>query len=67
VTHPDFCNSVLARALGEQGINVWSGHNYAYEVARYLGLDESEGVLRIGSRISTRARKSSTSSQHCGN
>ena len=38
----------LVRALGEQGINVWSGHNYAYEVARHLGLDEAEGVLRIG-------------------
>jgi selenocysteine lyase/cysteine desulfurase len=48
VTHPDFRNSSLARALGEQGINVWSGHNYAYELARYLGLDENEGVLRIG-------------------
>jgi selenocysteine lyase/cysteine desulfurase len=48
ITHPDFRNSLLARALGYEGINVWSGHNYAYEVARYLGLDESEGVLRIG-------------------
>ena len=47
-THPRHRNSALARALGEQGINVWSGHNYAYEVARYLGLDENEGVLRIG-------------------
>ena len=48
ITHPRHRNSVLARELGERGINVWSGHNYAYEVARYLGLDESEGVLRIG-------------------
>lgn len=48
VTHPDFRNSELARALGEQNINVWSGHNYAYEVVRHLGLDENEGVLRIG-------------------
>ncbi len=48
ITHPDFRNSELARALGEQGICVWSGHNYAWEVARYLGLDEKEGVLRIG-------------------
>jgi len=47
-THPDHRNSELARALGEKGINVWSGHNYAYEVARFLGLDEREGVLRIG-------------------
>ena len=30
------------------GINVWSGHNYALELARYLQLDEADGVLRIG-------------------
>jgi selenocysteine lyase/cysteine desulfurase len=47
VTHPHHRPSALARALAEQGINVWSGHNYAYEVARHLGL-EQEGVLRIG-------------------
>jgi cysteine desulfurase family protein (TIGR01976 family) len=56
VTHADFRNSFLARELGAQGINVWSGHNYAYEVARYLGLDEEEGVLRIGlAHYNTRA------------
>ena len=27
---------------------MWSGHNYAYEVVRHLGIDEREGVLRIG-------------------
>jgi selenocysteine lyase/cysteine desulfurase len=48
VTHPRHANTVLARALAQQGINVWSGHNYALEVARALNLDESEGVLRIG-------------------
>ncbi len=48
VTHPAVKNSELARRLGDEGINVWSGHNYAYEVAQHLGLDESEGVLRIG-------------------
>ncbi len=48
ITHARHRNSEIAGALGRQGINVWSGHNYAYEVARYLGLDESEGVLRIG-------------------
>lgn len=47
-THPRHRNSDLARSLGEADINVWSGHNYAYEVARFLGLDEREGVLRIG-------------------
>ena len=48
VTHPRHRNATLARALASQGINVWSGHNYALEVARLLGLDEKEGVLRIG-------------------
>jgi cysteine desulfurase family protein (TIGR01976 family) len=48
ITHPRHRPSSLAQALAAQGINVWSGHNYAYELARYLGLDEQEGVLRIG-------------------
>ena len=48
ITHPRHRSSSLAQALAAQGINVWSGHNYAYELAKYLGLDEQEGVLRIG-------------------
>ena len=48
ITHLRHRSSSLAQALGAQGINVWSGHNYAYELAKYLGLDEAEGVLRIG-------------------
>ncbi len=48
VTHPRHANTALARSLADQGINVWSGHNYAMEVARALQLDEREGVLRIG-------------------
>lgn len=48
ITHPRHANTALARALADQGINVWSGHNYALEVARALKLDEREGVLRIG-------------------
>ncbi|HEX3849088.1 MAG TPA: cysteine desulfurase-like protein [Steroidobacteraceae bacterium] len=48
ITHSHHRPSSLAQALAAQGIYVWSGHNYAYEVARYLGLDEQEGVLRIG-------------------
>jgi cysteine desulfurase family protein (TIGR01976 family) len=47
-THTRVRNSVLAEACAGQGINVWSGHNYAYEVVRHLGLDEEDGVLRIG-------------------
>jgi cysteine desulfurase family protein (TIGR01976 family) len=48
VTHPRHRSSELARALAGQRINVWSGHNYALEVVRRLGIDEREGVLRIG-------------------
>jgi cysteine desulfurase family protein (TIGR01976 family) len=48
LTHPRHTNRRLAQALAELGINVWSGHNYALEAARHLGLDESDGVLRIG-------------------
>ncbi len=48
VTHPRHANSALARALAGRGINVWSGHNYALELSRALGLDDREGVLRIG-------------------
>ena len=48
MTHATRRNAELARSLAAQGINVWSGHNYAYEFARYLGLDEVDGVLRIG-------------------
>jgi cysteine desulfurase family protein (TIGR01976 family) len=47
-THARQRNSMLAKALATKGINVWSGHNYALEVVRHLGLDEQEGVLRIG-------------------
>ena len=47
-THTRQRNSIVAKALAAQGINVWSGHNYALEVVRHLGLDEREGVLRIG-------------------
>ena len=38
----------VAKALGAEGIYVWSGHNYAYEVVRHLGIDEIAGVVRIG-------------------
>ena len=40
--------AALARSLADDGIFVWSGHNYALEVVRHLGIDETQGVLRIG-------------------
>jgi len=38
----------LAAGLAERGIFAWSGHNYAYGIARQLGLDMEDGVLRLG-------------------
>jgi cysteine desulfurase family protein (TIGR01976 family) len=38
----------IAQALGEQGFQVWNGHNYALDPVRELGLLEKSGVLRIG-------------------
>lgn len=38
----------IARALAERNIFVWSGHNYAVEVVRRLGLDDAGGVVRVG-------------------
>jgi selenocysteine lyase/cysteine desulfurase len=37
----------IARALAAQNIFVWSGHNYALEIYRTLGL-EASGGLRVG-------------------
>ncbi|MDH3261383.1 MAG: cysteine desulfurase-like protein [Acidimicrobiia bacterium] len=38
----------VQRRLGERGIFVWSGHYYAVEVMRRLGLLEAGGLVRIG-------------------
>ena len=38
----------IARALAEHNIFVWSGHNYALEAARALGILESGGAVRVG-------------------
>lgn len=47
-THDNHPPDSIARALGEQNIFVWSGHNYGLEPARALGLLEGGGVVRIG-------------------
>jgi cysteine desulfurase family protein (TIGR01976 family) len=47
-THPARDPHGVAKALGDEGICIWSGHNYAYEVVRHLGIDETAGVVRIG-------------------
>lgn len=38
----------LARELAGEGIFVWSGHNYAWEVVHQLGISADQGVVRIG-------------------
>lgn len=51
----------IAMRLADEGICVWSGHNYAYEVVRQLGLDEEQGVVRVGlSHYNTEAEVDAT-------
>jgi cysteine desulfurase family protein (TIGR01976 family) len=38
----------IAAKLATENIFVWSGHNFALEVVRSLGIDEDQGVVRIG-------------------
>ena len=38
----------VAGRLAEAGVNVWSGDNYAWELAGALGLRESGGAVRAG-------------------
>ena len=38
----------VAEALGRRNFFVWSGHNYAVEVAKALGIFEAGGAVRIG-------------------
>jgi cysteine desulfurase family protein (TIGR01976 family) len=38
--------SEVARRLAEQGIAVWAGDNYAYELMRRFGLSDSGGAVR---------------------
>lgn len=47
-THPGISTHAIATALAAEGIYAWSGHNYAFEAARHLSLDENEGVVRLG-------------------
>ena len=38
----------LAELLAGEGIFVWSGHNYAWEVVHQLGIPADQGVVRVG-------------------
>jgi cysteine desulfurase family protein (TIGR01976 family) len=38
----------IVRPMNAEGIFVWSGHNYAWEVVHQLGIPTDQGVVRIG-------------------
>ena len=44
-THERHAPAAIAKALAHRNIFVWSGHNYALEAARALGID---AAVRIG-------------------
>ncbi len=46
--HDESSPAQIARALADKNVFVWSGHNFALEVVRSLGIDEAQGVVRIG-------------------
>ncbi len=46
-THDTIPTHAFAQALADQEIFVWSGHNYALEPVRQLGLSEATGVVRL--------------------
>jgi cysteine desulfurase family protein (TIGR01976 family) len=38
----------IAKGLAERNVFAWNGHNYALELARTLGIEDSGGAVRIG-------------------
>ena len=48
ITHDKKTPDEIAKSLSDKNVFVWSGHNYAFEVVRQLGIDEDTGVVRIG-------------------
>ncbi|MDH5622570.1 MAG: cysteine desulfurase-like protein, partial [Gammaproteobacteria bacterium] len=47
-THSKTAPKRIAEGLAKQNIFVWSGHNYAVEVARSLGIYDTGGAVRVG-------------------
>jgi selenocysteine lyase/cysteine desulfurase len=45
----------VAEHLGRQGIAVWNGDNYAYELMRRYGLSDTGGALRASIVLYTTA------------
>ena len=38
----------IAEAIGNQGVYVWNGHNYALAIVERMGLLEAGGMIRVG-------------------
>ena len=47
-THGELAPATIAHALAARNIFVWSGHNYAVEAAKHLGIYDSGGAVRLG-------------------
>jgi cysteine desulfurase family protein (TIGR01976 family) len=47
-TASNIAPDVLAKALADRNIFVWSGHNYAVEAAKALGIYDTGGAVRVG-------------------
>ena len=47
-THNKIAPDAIAEEMARQNIFIWSGHNYAVDVVKTLGIHESGGVARIG-------------------
>ena len=47
-THATAAPAHIAESLAGHNIFVWSGHNYAVEAAKTLGIYESGGAVRVG-------------------
>ena len=47
-THERVASATIAEQLAAENIFAWSGHNYAVEAARALGIYESGGAVRLG-------------------
>ena len=38
----------VAEQLSAAGVNVWNGHNYAWEITKVLGIRDSGSAVRAG-------------------
>jgi cysteine desulfurase family protein (TIGR01976 family) len=47
-THARHASPFIAEELARQNIFVWSGHNYAVEAAKTLGIYDNGGAVRVG-------------------